>query len=289
VIGAFVPGSMMSPAPAPTPEGLALLARDPTASREQRDAAAVALAALVREVAGQCAGAMRAERQLRQDLIDGSWGHVSERLSSYDPNVGPLGPWLRTVLTRLGHSLRRDRQREARHLMSLASRNEGKPDAQEAAGRLEARFAQMRADLDGCAWPPSRAVDYYAVLLVCLRLEIAAVCRRLWPVSPPGDVADRAAGALPWRPAEEARSFRSGLPSLAELWRRLAPRLDRVAGLQVVLEALNDPSPEPPVSYVALAQWESRARRMAEERLGPAAWREHGFAQLLCPSPREGP
>jgi hypothetical protein len=147
----------------------------------------------------------------------------------------------------------------------------------------------MRDDLDVCAWPPSRAVDYYAVLLVLLRVEIAAVYRTLWPVSPPGDVADRAAVALPWRMAEEDRAFRPGLPNLAELWHRLAPRLDQNTGLQVVLEALTDPPPSGPlVSYTALGQWAHRAREMAQERLGPVAWREHGFACLLCSSTQEG-
>ena len=267
---------------ASTPEGLAVLACDPTSPREQREGAVACLAELVREVAGQCAAALRADARLRLDLVEGSWEHVEARLPRYDPLRGQLVAWLRVVLTRLGHDLRRARQREARHLESLARRSAAGADAQEAAALLEASFRRMRADLDACAWPPAREVDHFAVLLVLLRVKVAAVCRRLWPLSPPGDVADRAAGAVPWRAVEEGRCFRQGLPSLGELWGRLAPRLDRAAGTPVVLEALNDPPPDAPVHYGALAQWAHRAQKMAQERLGEVAWRDHGFAQLLC-------
>jgi DNA-directed RNA polymerase specialized sigma24 family protein len=281
--------------PSPEPEDLVAQALDPGVSTEDRSAALAALESFVRVVAGQCARRLIADEQVRQDLIDQSFGFVEERLHQYDPGQGPFRPWLNAVLTHFGRDLRRRWQRHARRYRPLPAREPGQADrpggsVEEALAGLAEGFALMRADLDACPWPAGRAVDYYAVLLVFLRVEMVASYRRAGAEPVPGDAADRAAEWLPWRAAEEARCFRAGLPPLAELWRRLASRLDGPVGLQVVLDTLNDPPPACGlVGYNTLAQWCFRARTLARDQLGPEAWQEHGFARLLCPCHAEAP
>jgi DNA-directed RNA polymerase specialized sigma24 family protein len=282
------------PAADPCPEDLVAVALDHHLPDEERNAALAALEPIVREVATQCSRRLIADEQVRRDLVELSFGFVQERLEQYDPAQGPLRPWLQGVLTHFGQDLRRRWLRHARrHAPLLTPEPEQsspqRPSLEELTAVLEEGFARMREDLDRCAWPPARAVDYYAVLLAHLRLEMVASCHRAGAAQAPGEAARRAAGWLPWRAEEEVRRFRAGLPRLDELWRRLSPRLDGCYRLDLLLEALNDPPPGPPVVYSTLAQWCYRARRTARERLGLEAWAEHGFARLLHGSPLEAP
>jgi DNA-directed RNA polymerase specialized sigma24 family protein len=277
----------------PTPEDLVALVLDSATPAATRDAALADLVTIIREVARSCASRLITSDQVRQDIVDESVTFVHERLNQYDPQIGPFRPWLQAVLLHFGMSVRRTwNRRDRRHLPLLESDTlqGGAPatSADESLDQLADSFRRMRTHLDHCAWPPSRAVDYYAVLLVFLRVAMAAFCRRFGMGEISGEAAEHAATWLPWHQAEELRRFRVELLCLSQLWHRLAPRLDQKPGLQAVLDILNSPTPpRGPVIYNTLVQWCHRARKIAQERLGPEAW-NHGFARLLDSPAQEG-
>jgi hypothetical protein len=283
------------PAAGPCPEDLVAQALDPDLPLDERHAALAALEPLIRDVARQCSRRLIVDDQVRHDLIEQSFGFVQERLGQYDPDQGPLRPWLQGVLMHFGQDLRRTWLRHARRHRPLPDRDlqqndPQRPSLEEVGASLEDGFARMREDLDRCAWPPARTVDYYAVLLALLRLGMVAWYHRVGGAQIPGEGPQRAAGWLPWRAEEETRRFRAGLPCLTELWRRLTPRLAGGFRLELLLEALNEPAPAgAPVVYSTLAQWCYRARCTARDRLGMEVWAEHGFARLLHRSLVEAP
>lgn len=72
-------------------------------------------------------------------------------------------------------------------------------------------------------------VDYYAVLLMRVRLEIA---RLLAPYFQTQDVLEKdevpktIGDLMPWSRIEQRRAFRQGMPTLKDIWQSLAPRLN---------------------------------------------------------------
>lgn len=157
--------------------------------------------------------------------------------------------------------------------------------AEEAVERPGGYFGGLRAILDAYAWPPSRQIDYYAVLLLQLRLELADLYRATCGEHPPGEVGERVVVWLPWHSHEDGRRCRSGLPTLADMWSALAPRLgERLGELQEVVEIVNGMSgmsDDKRLTYDTLAQWTFRARKEAHKRFGED-WHAAGFARLLC-------
>lgn len=271
---------------ASSPEELAVLARDSRCPPDLRADARVQLAALVLQTARHCCARFRFSPPVCDELLALCWEHVEDHLHNYRPDLGPFLPWLHTVLIRLAHTLRRQHLRDANLVRNLALRLAAHSDG-DGSAQLAVAFARLRNALDHHTWPPSRAIDYFAVLLVRLRVEIALLYRAVRPLCPAGEIADSVACWLPWRPDEQSRVFRPDLPTLADLWSRLAPRLDHVSGLGIVLDALDTRSGESPVPYNTLIQWFHRAHHFARTQLGEEAWREHGFAHLLRPSTRK--
>ena len=282
----------------PTPEELAFQAADFSAPAEARDHAFRALEPLVRQAARASARAINADERLREDLHDECLGHIAEKLPHYRPERGPFRVWVHQVLHNFGCDLRRRRRRLRE--VSLSKEVVGRPDTgsrltaavvpeEGAAADLERRFAALRLQLDTCVWPPSRRVDYFAVLLARLRLELADHYRASREgVLPAQEAAERVAVWLPWRNDEEARRFRPDLPTLSDLWRELAPKLGERLGLAEVVAVVNAcPPPGTRLSYDTLNQWMFRARKLAHESIGDDAWYAHGFAHLLGLSGRE--
>src|SRR5262245_15383269 len=238
-----------------SPEEAAQRAADPAIPVEQRNEALRALRPLVEQVARQVAASAMAP-YLRQQLVDESFTHVGLRIGQF-PASGEhvLENWLRTVLRNLGRD--RYRRSRTRDPLNLAHTGQGRAAGQEAAASdipapdrfpseapaaLAAAFRQMRTVLDRAAWAPAGQVDYYAVFLLRLRLQLAIERRRHSgsPEAPPGEVASWVAGHLPSRGDEEARRIRPELPTLGELWGRLIGHLDGPVHLALGLEALNE-------------------------------------------------
>jgi DNA-directed RNA polymerase specialized sigma24 family protein len=271
------------------PETLAAIVADPSLPLRQREPAGIQLADIVRQEATQCARFLRADPQLRQDLVDRSWEHVEPRVQLFRSHQGSFLAWVRTVLVRLGHDLRRERQRNELLINRLRQRARTRSDPLthlEAMAQLNEAFGVLRQDLDRVAWAPRGAVDYFAILLVHLRVEIATCYQLLRGPCPPGEVVSQVVSWLPWRVEEEQRSFRPGYPALVQVWQRLTPRLDHAGGLAVISDALADPPPGRPLSYNTLAQWVHRSRQLAHHRMGEHCWHHHGFSGILAPATR---
>jgi DNA-directed RNA polymerase specialized sigma24 family protein len=272
-----------------TPEEMAVAAADCATPAQTRNDLIVALRPLIEQAALVAARAIHADAQLRQDLLDQSLDHVVERLSKFDPTRGNFQGWTRMVLQNLGCNLRRSRG-SRREFTQVKETIEALPDANasgaaEAFERLGSYFGDLRAVLDDHAWQPSRHVDYYAVLLLMLRLELADLYRSTFGERPPGEVAERVVAWLPWHTHETGRCCRPGLPTLAAMWSVLAPQLgERLEGLHAVVEivnCMNGMAGGTRLTYATLAQWTFRARKEAQERFGED-WHAAGFARLLC-------
>ncbi|MFO0881804.1 MAG: hypothetical protein U0840_31290 [Gemmataceae bacterium] len=271
------------------PETLAAIVVDRSFPPLQRQPAESQLADLVRQVASQCAHFLRADLQLRQDLIDRAWEHVEPRLPLFRPHHGAFLAWVRVVLVRLGHDLRRERQRQTllhHRLRQHALARHDRLSYPDAESQLAEAFAVLRQDLDRMAWSPTGAVDYFAILLVILRVEIATCFQLFRGHCPPGEVVSQVVSWLPWRADEEQRTFRPGFPPLAEVWQRLTPRLEHADGLAVIAETLADPPLALSLSYNTLAQWAHRSRHLARLQIGDHCWHHHGFCGLLAPATR---
>jgi hypothetical protein len=280
----------MSPAPfdaGPSPEDLVARVLDPQFPAAARNEALILLRPIIEEVAGICSRRLCADQQVREDLVAQAFTHVASALARFDQGRGTFfRSWLQGVLTHLGQDLRRRRTRYVRRHQVLPDNWDcpslPAPDHEEESAQLARNLGSMRAELDRCSWPPSAGIDYFAVLLVLLRVELANAYRRAAGKSFLGPLAPTIAAWLPWRQGEEDRLIRRNLPNLRLLWDFLAPRLETTSGRQALLAALNETTPgQPGVSYNALAQWCFRARKMAHERLGEKAWHTHGFARLL--------
>ncbi len=278
----------MFPCPDLTPEELVARVQELPPGSPGHEQAVVQLAQYVQCVAEQVARRLHTLGQVSQDLVDQSWEHVEPRLGSFNTENGTFTPWLRTVLHNLGRDLCRRSRRgvsfDEEQLDEYPERQANGNPIEDNLEKLTQLFGQMRTALDQLTpcWPPSRAVDYCAVFLVCLRVQLAeryrALIRQYYDEIPLNQLADCVARWLPWHPHEEPRSFRCGLPSIGDLWEQLAPLLNENRGLNVVLTALGEQA----VSYTTFTQWVHRARQQAQERLGDD-WQLLGFANLLTP------
>lgn len=280
------------PAPEPSLEELVCQAADPASTDQERDDAWRWLTPVINRVAAEAAGALHAERWLRDELLKESVGHLHERLSRFDPTLGTFENWLYRVLYNLGATLRRRYRRchalPAEPDLAPAAPPPVEPD--EAAAELARLLARLRRGLDRVAWTPGRQVDYYAVLLLQLRLVLVERYHAGGGGSPgqSGECAAWAERALPWHPAEQARRIRPALPPLADLWQTLSPWLDeplpRVTLLGRLNEALGAGSR---IEHGTYGQWVYRCKAEARRQLDLADWHEHGFACLLDSPPVE--
>lgn len=101
--------------------------------------------------------------------------------------------------------------------------------ASSAAAQLQERLQRLRQRLDQLAQLPQdrSTTDRFAVLLLYLRAAmVKRLCRREgmspWPRH---ELASLVCSLLLWRPAEEHRRILDCLPSLGEVWRKLAADL----------------------------------------------------------------
>ena len=234
---------------------LALIAADDGETEERRNRALSELRPLIESTAADVATTFR-QLHVRQDLLDDSFSHVAERLQQYRvTETGSFKGWLYRVLYHLGCDLRRrirrgDLLRHARTgqagetspALDNVADTQAEPASGEAATCLANLFTELRKLLDRVRWEPSRAIDYYALLLIELRLRLAAsFCRALAAQEvPAAEIADQVERWLPWSDEEGGRRFRRDLLCLQHCWRDACERLGKhgLRSLDVV-EMLN--------------------------------------------------
>lgn len=257
---------------------------DPQRSEEERRQAVLALRPVIERVARRVA--TRFGGQVGHDLLDEALSVVVPALASFDLAwADRLEGWLARVLYNHGVDLRRQtRSREP--LRRACTGGNGvagveTPDRAADTGqqRLDEWRRQVRQHLDRLRRPaPGRGLDYHALWLVQLRLRLAASVARSFPdgEAPPGEVAAITEVLVPWDDEESARRLRPEGPTVAEVWRMLAPRLDATrAGLDAatICEALRAaPRCDPAVTVPQWNQWMHRAREEARRRLPTADW-----------------
>lgn len=257
---------------------LACLVGDSSQPQERRCQALELLVPAIEAIARQVAPRIR--KPCRGDLIAESRSLIWSRIDQFDPDLGRFEDWCRTVL----HNYSIDLWRRSNRGPVKPAAGGDAPDAalQSAVAiapddRVDEAievFRQLRAVLDRIAWPASREVHYYAVLLLQLRL---AVARRLTPEPLDGDDLWRSElpelidWLVPWHPDENSACIKAGWPSLAELWsaycgairdsglRIEAPRLSQVVG-----RLLPPPAQLTPDVW---NHWVHRAKREARRRV----------------------
>ena len=155
---------------------LACLVADSRQSQETRDCALERLLPMIEAIAGQVAARFRSNTY--EELVAESGAVVWSRIRRFTPEYGCFEDWCRTVLT--NHAIDQWRQRK-RNPVQPATGGDGLnlaleaavDDTGDASEEAMTRCRERRSVLDRIAWPPSRAVHYYAVLLLQLRLVAA--------------------------------------------------------------------------------------------------------------------
>jgi hypothetical protein len=176
------------------------------------------------------------------------------------------------------------------------SKENGVDESIEQATRTLGRdLRSVRQILDQIAWAPSpaRRIDYYAVLLVQIRW---AFFERLHGNLPSSDLVAFGVktwsrlieSCLPWNAAEGGRRFKTGWPTLADMWAAMSGQIEQVESLAFeefhsILGAL---SPETASLTPDLwRHWVKRAKDAAREKIDPSDW-DRLFRRLLPDRPR---
>ena len=234
--------------------------------------------------------------------------HVWDRLvngKKFDPAKGSFQGWLSSLLQRFCCDFHRRQQRNRRRIQPWVD-DEASPEAAHQATyeaedlselamsrrvRLRHALDEIRAQYDNGGG--SAEVDYYAVLLVQLRLVmVKCVDTEAGSVNHlNGTVADFIAWVLPWIEEEAMRSFRPGWPSLGSLWTNLAAFIDQppyVIKVTRLCEVVNATvGGAPGLTPAVWNQWVRRAKQKARAIVGDSVWQDV-FTALLPDAPVRG-
>ena len=240
-----------------------------------------------------------------QRLAEEAVSRIYQRLGQFCASRGCFARWCYRLLYNRALDLLRWHRRSRTRLLSLEALSH-LPDpiavqSPEAEQRTEAILADLRSVrrlLDDISWgtPSQGEVDYFAVLLLHLRLAMAGRLGQTLTgdeLQPAGGVAGFLAHVLPWSRAEEGLRCRRGLPPLADVWEALRPEVDRlpcrVSGEDLCRTLSRLQPGGPALNPLTWHQWCQRARKAALRRMGPEAWDRYFAPWLLGKSaPEEG-
>jgi len=275
------------------PTGLAELAALVADLDQPEGRRSQALARLVPTIeSNACQVATRFRRHLQEDLVGESVTVIWMRIGQYSRAAGRFEDWCRTVLYHYAVDLWRKAKSgpvrpavggdEPSAALELAAAVEDHSD------EVIERCRELRAVLDRLAWSPPRGVNYFAVLLLHLRLVMARHLTHAPLNEDPawrGELPDLVESLLPWS-AEEAESrFKHDWPPLRQIWEGACKLLrERTLTIEVSrpcdvverwLPASSQLTPE------LWNQWVHRAKDRAKHRLqDEAAW-SRCFSRLL--------
>lgn len=164
----------------------------------------------------------------------------------------------------------------------LANEPDHRPERPRSVVTVEgiSRWSQaFRQVLDGIAWRcEKKDIDYFAVLLLNLRLKIAA---RVFDVgfASPDEPAKYVASLLPWHPDEEQRLLSKSLPTLGQVWQALASDMNKPPTSKSLCVVVNQLAAEQGCSASlndgCWRKWCERAREEAEKRTNPEQWQQY--------------
>ncbi|MFM7149535.1 MAG: hypothetical protein ACKO23_06800, partial [Gemmataceae bacterium] len=128
---------------------------------------------------------------------------------------------------------------------------------EEPMGMAKTVLAPMRQALDEANWNSKGELDYFAVLLIQIRMKLGEnYLRDSGKVVQPGEVAQAVDGWFPWREEEKSRRFRSGYPDLWSLWQSMKAFLDQGMGLKELVDLVNSQKTAgPELTPGTLTQW----------------------------------
>lgn len=287
---------MSACAPLPDdPTELALLIQDDTVRDDVKNCA---LNTLNQSVIQPLARKLSPDEEFSAEALSFVWIKLAHE-KKFDPNKGSFNSWCQVIL----RNRYKDFRRRTRRLPNLAEEEEDAiPDSSDSdcayGEELQRRIRELREELDHLAsvFRAPQQVDYFAVLLLQLRLVMARMLRLhdLLSESSLGPPSDLIAWALPWRPGEASRSIRPVWASLGEVWEALREELDRppycieAPGLCDILSRHTDGKAL--ITADVWNQWVRRAKQQARSRVDPETW-EQVFARFLpdhSPRSRDG-
>ena len=271
---------------------LACLVADSRQLQDTRDRGLKGLMPTIEAIARQVAAGFRGGSH--HDLVAESGAVVWLRMHQFNPDRGRFEDWCRIVLYH--HALDVWRKANSGPVRAAAGGDEANTvfdavaigDAQEASEEAMARCRELRTALDRIAWPPSRAVHYYAALLLQLRL---AAARHLTQERLSEDASWRAdlpqcvEWLLPWHPGEHQARLKRDWPPLETVWAAICKAIcDPAAKLEAeVICGSVSPllSPAAQLTPDVWNQWVHRAKDRARARLRDDAVWARCFARLL--------
>ncbi len=258
---------------------LAQIVIDPVHPAEVRAQAWGKLIPTIEAIARQ---ATRPHPESADDAVGAIWELLDPSAcggkNPYDPTNGSFCAWCRVVLYRRALDRARRRGPLGGAALPIPEVEDPAGMAEEWAALLMERRERLRESLDRLSSPlePTRGVDYFAVLLVQLRLAMA---RRAGPVleaecpARPPRAADFIAWCVPWTRDEHSRSFKPGWPQLCVVWGKLEDRFDRppfwVAAGELCACIDGTGAVLTPDLW---NHWVTRAKVLAREVLGAEAW-----------------
>ncbi len=276
---------------------LACLVADTTQPQDVRDQALQRLLPVIERLARQVAAKFRGS--LLDDLVAESKSLVWSKIQQFDPQRGRFEDWCRTVLNHW--AIDRWRRISMCPVQPAAGGQEAHPaltaaasdDHEDASEQVMKLRTELREVLNRIAWPPSRAVDYFAVLLLQLRLA-AVRCLSQEPLSHDpawrADLAGLVEWLLPWAPDERSRCLKPDWPSLGELWVTISQRIsDPTVKIEADLICRGAASLPPHTTRLTpdvWNQWVHRAKDQARKQVQDAAVWARCFHRLLPDHPR---
>ncbi len=258
---------------------------------------------LVRAFLGELSGrvARRFSPTIREELSeDAIHSLLVERIDQYRPEGGSFASWCYAVVRNHGASLQRRLSRDAlgRMAASRAVSDDGPDrlmvqpanDPSDTVPDLGEEFGRIRQTLDRIAWESEGVgrVDYYAVLLLHLRMALAAQverCARKDGEFPLPGRSKFLEFCLPWRQDEAGRRFRPEEPTLERIWTELAGAIDAGEGgagtdlVAVLLDVIEAQG----AGRVTADWWNQRTKRARDEaraRMGEEEW-DRRFARWV--------
>jgi hypothetical protein len=292
----------------------ALLVNDPNASKNEKDAAWERLVPVIERIALQVArrryGLTKRVRRIarrsadeeaeegrdQEEVVPGLSELEQEAVTHVYHKIGMFkGPnfsaWCRVVLK----NLRKDLVRRYNKSLTVAfgdpeedlcseSSVLPEPEAVQYDDRQVDEWLKLRREFehalarmgDALGLPSGKGVDYFAVLLLYLRLNVVRIGARLAVLPTQGcdpsqlTAAELAEWLLPWRPADAARTFKPNWPTLQAIWELLATKLNAEPPPWPADTLPNLINSLAPPTRLNAATWTKRAREQAERHLDPA-------------------
>lgn len=266
---------------------LALTARAAPDSPKGKEALAELYQLIVDEWVPRLARGRKWRKRIRQELEDAANETLYCALKTWDPSIATFKYWCKSILRNrridILRGLRREPvshdaliddedTKEAAEPVARPARDDAAP---EMTGQISDHVKRLRGALDAAARHSSGrkrsrgAVDFYAVLLIHIRLALWARMVASEYASDPGlfgpGPVDVVEDLVPWHPADRRRRIRPELPTVEEIWDQAASALKQQEipaplTAEALCDMLHSHCPAVHVKPNTWQQWVSRAR-----------------------------